>query len=209
MCGRFMLEGDIEDLIRQYKIIRSEVESYNKGDIYPSQNVPIVMDDNGRAIKSASWGFPLIEKSKLVINARTESIDHKPMFKNYIKNARCIIPANLFYEWKNEGNKNKVKHEIHLKDKRVFSLGGLFKLVPNDKGEKELAFVIITTESNKYMKDLHSRMPLIIEDDALSYWLDKKTSNNIIEEIYRLNAGHELSIDRINSDKPFEQIKLF
>lgn len=125
MCGRFMLDGDIEDLIRQYKIIRSEVESYNKGDIYPSQNVPIVMDDNGRTIKSASWGFPLSGKSKLVINARIESITQKPMFKNYIKNARCIIPANLFYEWKDEGNKNKVKHEIYLKEKRVFSLGGL------------------------------------------------------------------------------------
>ncbi|MDR7857427.1 SOS response-associated peptidase [Tissierella sp.] len=209
MCGRFMLDSDIEELLRQYRVVNREVADYNKATIYPSENVPIVMDDKGRTLKSATWGFPLSGKGKLVINARSESLAHKHMFKNSFNNARCIIPANLFYEWKDEGDKKKVKHEIYLKEKNIISLGGLFKVIPDDKGNKVLSFVIVTTESNSHMKDIHSRMPLIINNDALDYWLDKKTSENIIEEIYKVNAMHELSIDRINVEEPFEQMRLF
>lgn len=209
MCARFMLDSDIADLLRQYRVINKEVDDYNKGNIYPSQNVPIVIDYKGRTLKSATWGFSLSGKSNLVINARSESISEKNMFKNSFNNARCIIPANLFYEWKDEGDKKKVKHEIYLKEKNIISFGGLFKILPDDKGNKELSFVIVTTESNSHMKDVHSRMPLIINNDALDDWLNKKTSEDIIEKIYKLNARYELSIGRIKIDEPFEQMKLF
>lgn len=209
MCGRFMLDSDIEDLLRQYQILKGEVADYNKGDIYPSQKVPGIMyDDNSRALKLAKWGFPFMGKSKLVINARYESITDKPMFKNAFHNARCIIPANLFYEWKDEGDKNKAKHEIHLLGEVITSLGGIFKFIVNDEGDQELSFVLITTEANNQMKSIHSRMPLIIENDALDYWLDNNTSKNIIKEIMESNINHQLKIER-NIDEPFEQMKLF
>ena len=204
MCGRFMLDSDIEDLIREYKILKRQVDNYEKGDIYPSQNAPIVMYDNGRALKTAKWGFTLSGESKLIINARSESIAEKPMFKNSFHNTRCIIPLNLFYEWKNEGNKKKVKHEIYLPGRNITSLGGIFKITDN-----KLFFVIMTTEANSYMNGIHSRMPLIIEDNALDYWLDNKTSNNTIEEIIKSNSSHELKIDRVNEANSFEQMKLF
>lgn len=208
MCGRFMLDSDIEDILRQYRIIKSQIGEYEKGDFYPSQKAPIIVKDEGNLLKSAKWGFPLYDSKKLVINARAESISEKQMFKNSFLSARCIIPASLFYEWKEE-NREKVKHEIYLKDKKIISLGGIFKLITDDKGSRELSFVIITTEANKYMKDIHSRMPLIIDDDALDYWLDKSTSMNTINEIIKFNASHELNIEKADKDKPFEQLKLF
>ncbi len=209
MCGRFMLDSDIEDILDQYRIVNRVVDDYKKGDIYPSQKTPIVMDDRVRALKSAKWGFPLSGKNKLVINARSESIREKPMFNNSFHNARCIIPISLFYEWKDEGNKNKVKHEIYLPDKSITSLGGILKFTPNNEGDEELSFVIITTEANSYMKDIHSRMPLILEEDAMDYWLDNRTPIDIIEEIVKSNVNHEIKIDRIDEDKPFEQMRLF
>lgn len=185
MCGRFMLDADIGNLIGQYKILNKEAEQYSKGDIFPSQNAPIVYDDRNRTLKLAKWGLPLSGKRSLVINARSESIESKPMFKDYFTSSRCIIPANLFYEWKDEGDNNKVKHKIYLREKSIISLAGVCKFTTDDSGNKELSFVIITTESNKYMKDLHSRMPLIIENNALDYWLDKNTPKTTIEEIIK------------------------
>lgn len=209
MCGRFMLDSDIEDILRQYRILNREVDDYNKGDFYPSQNAPIILKDEGNSLKSAKWGFPFYGKKRFVINARAESIADKQMFKNSFYSARCIIPANLFYEWKDEGNKKKVKYGIYLKDKSIMSLGGIFKLIPDEKGNKKLSFVIITTEANSRMKDIHFRMPLMIDDETLDYWLDNNTSINTIEEILKSNASHDLKTERISKNEPFEQMKLF
>lgn len=209
MCGRFMLDSNIEDILQEYRILKREVDDYKKGDIFPSQTSPIVMDSRVRTLKSAKWGFLLTGKSKFVINARSESIAEKTMFKDSFHNARCIIPANLFYEWKDEGNNNKVKHNIYLPDQSLTSLGGILKYILNDKGEKELAFVIITTEANGYMKDIHSRMPLIITDEARDYWLDNETPLNILDEIFESNSSNSLIVERNISDLSFEQMKLF
>lgn len=203
-----MLDSDIEDILRQYRIIKSETDEYKKGDFYPSQYAPIIVKNKGNLLKSAKWGFPFHGSKKLVINARAESLADKQMFKSSFFSARCVIPANLFYEWKEE-NRKKVKHEIYLKDKSIMSLGGIFKLISDEKGNKELSFVIITTEANGYMKDIHSRMPLMIDDKAVDYWLDNSTSMNTIYEIIKSSVSHELNVEKANKDKSFEQMKLF
>jgi putative SOS response-associated peptidase YedK len=40
----------------------------------------------------------------LLINARGESVNDKPAFKNAMKRRRCLLPADGFYEWKPVGN---------------------------------------------------------------------------------------------------------
>lgn len=209
MCGRFMLDSDVEEILKYYRIINREVDDYHKGDKFPSQEALIVAEDGGPSLKSAKWGFPLAPKGKLVINARSESIKERPMFKDAFHTSRCIIPASLFYEWKDEGANNKVKYNIYSTDKKITSLGGLYKFTLNDKGKKELSFVIMTTEANSYMSQVHSRMPLIIEDDAVDYWLDKGSSSSILDEIVQSNKRQILKIDRNYEERPIEQMKLF
>lgn len=210
MCGRFMLDSDVEEILRQYRILKSQVDDYKKGEVHPSENIPIVVSNNCRTLIPAKWGFTLDNTKELVINARSESIAEKSMFKDSFQNRRCIIPANLFYEWKEKENQKKTKHEIYIPDKSLISLGGIFKFTLNDEGDKELSFVIITTEANKYMKGIHSRMPLIIEDEALDCWLDNNTSSDVIDEIIKSNVSHQLKISSIDEDnKTFEQMTLF
>lgn len=209
MCGRFMLDVDIKEVLKHYRIEKVGVNDYKKGDIYPSERTPIVVDDEGTGLRLAKWGFPLENTKKLVINARSESIADKPMFKDSFYSRRCIVPANLFYEWKEE-NKEKIKHEIYLPEKNLISLGGIFKYTVNNEGHKELSFVIITNESNQYMKDIHSRMPLIIRDEDLDYWLDMDTSKDNIDDIIEFNKSQQLKISRIEeANNPFQQLKLF
>jgi putative SOS response-associated peptidase YedK len=42
-----------------------------------------------------------------MINVRSESVHEKPAFRQAIRYRRCIIPANGFFEWRQEG---KLKH---------------------------------------------------------------------------------------------------
>lgn len=209
MCGRFMLKDNIDNILKQYRIVKSELDNYKKGDIYPAESSPILIYDKGRILKSAKWGFPLNEEGKLVINARSESIDNKSMFKYAFENSRCIIPANLFYEWKDEGGKKKTKYMIGNKEEGLISFGGICKFTLNNKGEKELSFVIITTQSNNHMESIHNRMPLMIKDDVLNYWLDTKTEKTVIGNIIKSNLSKSLTIEKDNQTKTFEQLRLF
>src|SRR5256885_5653345 len=43
----------------------------------------------------------------LLINARGESVNDKPAFKNAMKRRRCLIPADGFYEWREDGGNRR------------------------------------------------------------------------------------------------------
>ncbi len=215
MCGRFLLESDIQEIIKTYKIVNREIEEYDRGDFYPSQNAPIVVENKERTLKFGKWGYNLTNSKRLIINARAESIMNKPMFKTSIYTARCIIPANLFYEWKSEDNRTKVKYGIKLRDSSLISLGGIYKEYIDENLNRRLNFVIITTESNDNMKGIHGRMPLIIKDDLLDYWLNNNTSLKAIEEIFRSNRDNEFVIEKYE-DEPkkdtngdYQQLRMF
>jgi putative SOS response-associated peptidase YedK len=170
MCGRFLLESDIDDIIASYeyvKSINSDI-SHAQGEVFPTDSVPIITQRN--ELKIVKWGFPFKNSSKGVVNARAESISKKPFFKKAVESCRCIIPANSFYEWAEENNK-KVKYRISLKDSALFSLAGIYDVfVDKDNNEYE-AFVIITTDANKDMEKIHTRMPVILDKGYEKIWL--------------------------------------
>lgn len=208
MCGRFLLDSDIEEIIRTYRIFKKEIDSFDKGDYYPSQKAPIVLEKGERSITLAKWGFPYGSKKKLVINGRAETIMDKPMFKNAFYSGRCIIPANLFYEWKDEGNRKKIMHKISLQDSNLISLGGIYKLSIDENSNKQLIFVIITTEADKNMRSIHSRMPLIIKEDMVDIWLKDSTSIQVLKKILKDNKDNDLIIEK-GEDEKHQQLKMF
>ena len=86
---------------------------------------------------------------------------------------RCIIPMSAFYEWKKEKNK-KVPYRIFLKNEEMFFVPGLFHI--DKKGQKFVS--LITTEPNEFMKNIHHRMPVILNmKDAIDYLNDKAEAN--------------------------------
>jgi len=216
MCGRFLLNSDIGQIITKYKIYCREADKYDVGDFYPSQDAAIVFDNEKRILSLARWGFSNNDKRRIVINARSETIMNRPMFKNSFYSARCIIPANLFYEWKDEGKGKKVKYKIGLKDNDLISLGGIYKVSVDENLKKHITFVIITTEAEGDMKEIHPRMPLIIDDEEIDLWLNNNTSLKLVEEILKSNGYYKFTIERCEDGlvKPvngehYEQMKMF
>lgn len=216
MCGRFWLNCDIEEIFRKYNIRSQEIINYTKGDFYPSSNIPIILEDGEKTVKYAKWGFPFSSRKGTVINARAESIKHKQMFKDSFYSTRCIIPVNMFYEWKDEGNKRKDKYKIGLQDNSLFSLGGIYKVSFDEKSNEQMTVAIITTESEGDMQDIHSRMPLIVKDDEMDLWLNRNSSIKYVEEVLKSNINNKFIIERCEAEKAkgtssdkYEQLKLF
>ena len=104
MCGRFSLSSNLEELQNEFsnEISGNFPAKYN---ISPGQSpVVISLKKNNFYLNKIHWGFKVPKLGKLVINARSETIIEKPLFKNLLLQNRCLIPANSWFEWDNEKN---------------------------------------------------------------------------------------------------------
>ncbi|WAA11067.1 SOS response-associated peptidase [Fervidibacillus albus] len=177
MCGRFTLTTDRDDLIETFQLSFFPDEydvSYN---IAPTQPIlAAVQGRDGRRAGFLSWGLvPFWVKDrkrwKPLINARSETISEKRSFRHLLLRRRCVIFADSFYEWKNEGKK-KIPHRIMMKDGRPFAFAGLWDRNENSDG-KLTTCTILTTKANETMQTIHERMPVILyELDQIDTWLN-------------------------------------
>lgn len=177
MCGRYTVYQT--DKIKE----RFDVDSV-PGDLRPNYNVapgqdlPVVVEDKTRHLKVMRWGLiPFWAKDQKIgyklINARSETIFEKPMWKGAVTKHRCLVPANGFYEWKKLDGKDKQPFYIRPKDQELFAFAGITSSwTDKETGEVIDSYSIITTSPNKEMRKIHDRMPVILKPSDESHWLD-------------------------------------
>ena len=124
------------------------------------------------------------------INCRDDSLATQGgMWSTMKARKRCIVVAQGFYEWLKVGgpsSKEKIPHYVKRKDGKLMCFAGLWDCVRyENKGkdgevdgepEKHYTYTVITTDSNKQLKFLHDRMPVIMDpgSEAIRTWLDPK-----------------------------------
>jgi putative SOS response-associated peptidase YedK len=140
------------------------------------------------------------------INCRDDSlIENRGMWTSMKQRKRCIVPAQGFYEWlKKNGGKEKIPHFIKRKDEKVMCMAGLWDCVQYEGSDEKLySYTIITTDSNKQLKFLHDRMPVILENgsEELRTWLDPKryTWSKELQSLLKPYQG-ELEIYPVSKD---------
>ena len=150
-------------------------------------NVPVILNSLPEIITTNyNWGLvPSWSKDldfrKNTLNARIETIEEKPSFKNVTSN-RCLVIASSFFEWRwlDEKGKVKEKYQIHNSDLESFAFAGIYTSWNQPDGTIYNSFSIVTTEANENMKYIHNhmgRMPVMINIGDESTWLDN--SNDI------------------------------
>ncbi|AOV07208.1 hypothetical protein BI350_06410 [Sporosarcina ureilytica] len=177
MCGRFSMTSPIEQIQLAFELSNlSELNLTPRYNVAPSQQVfSIISDGENKRGGFLKWGLvPSWSKDSKIgykmINARSETVDTKPSFKNLLKRRRCLIVADGFYEWKNEDGK-KQPFRIKMKDDRVFAFAGLWDRWQSN-GETIQSCTIITTEANDVVSDIHDRMPVILPKEKQEIWLN-------------------------------------
>lgn len=136
-------------------------------------------------LQAAKWGLvpfwtkraPDYGSQMRTINCRDDSlIENRGMWNTMKQRKRCIVVAEGFYEWLKKNNgKEKLPHFVKRKDGRLMCFAGLWDCVQYEGSDEKLySYTIITTDSNKQLKFLHDRMPVILEarSDAMKLWLD-------------------------------------
>jgi putative SOS response-associated peptidase YedK len=177
MCGRFVLVTDLKNIQDDFDVAEISCEHQPCWNIAPTQSVPVIINQNGKnQLITLRWGLiPSFSKDPAgvtgLINARAETVDTKPSFKDAFKKKRCLIIADGFYEWQKEG-KSKIPLYYYLKSGRPFGFAGLYETWISPDKKKISTCTIITTCANELIKPVHDRMPVILPKDKERTWLN-------------------------------------
>ena len=102
------------------------------------------------------------------VSAKGQAIWDSRVWGQAIRERRCLVPINAFYEWDENYPKGKrPRYRIQLLDESAMVLGGIYEI--NQDGEMFMS--ICTTDPNKKMKKIHHRMPVIINKELAEEWL--------------------------------------
>ena len=174
MCGRFSLTASGETIAQQFDLaeVLDIPKHYN---IAPTQAVATIVVDNERKYQPMRWGLipHWAKDSKIgsrLINARVETVTEKPSFRNLIKQRRCLVIADGYYEWQSQKGR-KQPYYFQLGEHQPFAFAGLWDTWRSPDGEI-MSCTLLTTDASAEVSPVHHRMPVIVPPQAYSQWLD-------------------------------------
>ena len=183
MCGRITLR-------RPYRVRLERLDTgalfdtlprYN---IAPTQKLWAVSEANEeRSLSFMQWGLiPSWSKEPIgFINARAETLEAKPIFRDAFLRRRCLIPADGFYEWEKLG-KAKQPHYFQMNNAAPFFFAGIWDEWQLN-GTWITSCAIITTTPNKLLATIHDRITVIIPNEASDGWLRSNARPSELREL--------------------------
>ncbi|HEY1322183.1 MAG TPA: SOS response-associated peptidase [Streptosporangiaceae bacterium] len=212
MCGRFASARKRAELLEEFRIERDRVTESLAPDynVAPTKKVYAVLNRASRAseqdedqrvareLRVVRWGLvPSWAKEPSIgsrmINARAETVASKPSFRGAFARRRCLLPADGFYEWMSvaeNGKTRKQPYYIHRADGGPLAFAGLYELwrdksQPDDHPDAWLwTTVIITTQAEDEVGQIHDRTPMIVDPGVWGEWLDP--TNNETSALHAL-----------------------
>jgi putative SOS response-associated peptidase YedK len=175
MCARYVITSPAA-AVRALFAYDEQPDFPPRYNVAPTQPIPIVrLLDRKRSYALVRWGFlPAWVKDprtfSLLINARGESVQEKPAFRNAMRRRRCLIPADGFYEWSDATPRRP--YFVRPKSGGPIAFAGLWETWTGPNGEEVDTAAIVTTAANRLLAPVHDRMPVIVAPDAFNLWLD-------------------------------------
>jgi putative SOS response-associated peptidase YedK len=144
----------------------------------PSQLLPLITHESPQGFSFFYWGQPPgWSKNKApaekTINTRIEQLVEKPLFRKNLVQHRCLVPSDGFFAWKKVGKKTLIPWRFAFKDKRIYSMAGLWEEYEDAENQLHHTFTIVTIPPNNFVSTVCDRMPAIVEADNEKQWLDK------------------------------------
>lgn len=169
MCGRYCIDpensAEILRVIQRLQRLDPEMRVQTSGEISPGDGVPALClsrAGNVRAFAMA-WGYRM-DDGRRIINARSETAAEKPLFRDGMRQRRCLLPMSAYFEWeKRDGQRRKYRISpsggLHY-------LAGVYRLV---NGLPECA--VLTTQAAPEIAFIHERMPVLLDEARCDAWL--------------------------------------
>ena len=194
MCGRFTLtrrdgrELVSDDAFSDYR------PRYN---IAPMQwHFIVTTEFENRKVLPARWGLVNRwakdnSRASQCINAKAETVEVRPSFRDAFKKRRCVVPADGFYEWTGPKSARRPMW-IHRADGKLILFAGLYEDWFPEKDRPGTTFTIITCEPNAVNRPIHNRMPIILEERAADDWMNPGEADSLSLKSLLIPAADDL-----------------
>jgi putative SOS response-associated peptidase YedK len=106
-------------------------------------------------------------------NARVETVETKPFFRDAFKKRRCLMPVSGYYEWQ-DTPEGKQPHYFTARDgSPALTVAALWdEWKDRASPDKPLrSCTMIITEPNDFVAEVHDRMPALLRPDQYEDWL--------------------------------------
>jgi putative SOS response-associated peptidase YedK len=182
MCGRFTYKLTWEELVRLYRLTldqppRNTQPRYN---VCPTDPIDTIVGRDGqRELVSMRWGLVPRWWSKTIkdvkmatFNARAETVETKPFFRDAFKRTRCLIPVSGYFEWQDTTSGKQPWYFIARDGSPALTVAGLWDEWKNrETGERLKSCTMIITEPNDFVAEVHDRMPVLLTEKQFEPWL--------------------------------------
>lgn len=179
------------------------------GDIYPKQTALAGSVRDARFTVSAPiWGFPMKQSGKVSFNARAENLKKYGMWKRAYTSGRAFVPARGFYENRKSSNGKSERYSFTDPHGGLLLLAAMIEKTISSDGNSFEAFTIITVDANLSVKDIHDRMPFLLDQEELALWM---TDEGYADSILTRTGPRLVSVlsPKPESGKENEQFSLF
>ena len=165
----------------------------SSGEVFPQGRAPIVRSTDSGDNEMVALTFGLVpswargpDAVKNLFNVRSETVRKK--FGKLFRERRCVVPVESFTHWgprpdKEPGVKkapNKPMYEIGVEARGALTL--LAGVWTGYRSGPPYTFGILTTEpGTDEMRDIHRRMPVILDEVQARTWLDEEADHDKLE----------------------------
>jgi putative SOS response-associated peptidase YedK len=209
MCGRYVRRGSAETINKWFDIEPEDLPilspSYN---VCPQSTQPVVRWNSktaGRELKLMRWGLiPYWAKEARIglgtINAKAETVATNALFREAFRRRRCLVPADLFYEWQKLDAKTKQPYALGLANGNPYAFAGLWdSWRDTTTGQSLETYTIITTDPNELTGSIHDRMPVILDPMDYKRWLEPAEPSHLPVDLLRPYPGEKMAAWKVDA----------
>ena len=192
MCGRATYKLTWEEIVALYRLTLDQppVNMRARYNVCPTTTIDtIIANDGKRTLVPMRWGLvpswwskPLKELKLATFNARAETVTTKPFFRSAFKHRRCLIPVSGYYEWQDTPNGKQPWYFTARDGSPALTVAGLWdEWQDKTSGEKLKSCTMIITEPNKFVAEVHDRMPALLAEKDFASWLDGSAGPELLK----------------------------
>lgn len=183
MCGRDTRKYTWAEIHAMYNLLRPAAipnmqPCYNVCPTDPHDT--IVEQDGKRELVIMRWGIIPYWWQKSVkdagrlasFNARVETVTTKPFFREPFKKRRCLMPVSGYYEWQDTAQGKQPWYFTARDGSPILTIAGIWDTWKNrETGERIQSCAMIIGEPNKFVAEVHDRMPILLQPEQFDHWL--------------------------------------
>ena len=180
MCGKYIL-AQAAQAERALGIRRGHWNYPRSYRVLPTEQIPVMVEDGGeRTAAMMRWGLVPwwshgVPLKASTINATAERLESAPSYRDaWRRGQRCLLVMGGFYEPHLNEDGSRDQFFVHLADREVFAVAGLWERSRRPDGSQLCSCTLITVPANTLLAEVHNakqRMPAILADFDYDRWL--------------------------------------